>query len=155
MKKNWLVMLLVSFISAGSCAQSAATRTSNFNLTGDNVAIKGYDPVAYFKKNAAVKGSENFSVFHQGVIYYFSSFENKDEFKRNPSTYEPAYGGWCAYAMGARADKVNINPETFKILNGRLYLFYNRGGNNTLTKWNNDETSLKNKADANWKKIYY
>jgi YHS domain-containing protein len=156
MKKIPTAMMLTMTISVFSFGQdNTAARKSNFNLNDNNVAIKGYDPVAYFKKNTAVKGSESLSVYHQGVIYYFSSVENKEEFKKNPSKYEPEYGGWCAYAMGAKNDKVSINPETFKILNGKLYLFYNRGGNNTLTKWNNDESSLRSKADVNWKNFFH
>jgi YHS domain-containing protein len=73
-----------------------------------------------------VKGSKEFAVYHQGVTYYFSSAENKALFKANPAKYEPEYGGWCAYAMGKNGEKVNIDPATFKIMNGKLYLFYNK-----------------------------
>jgi len=132
-----------------------ATRKKQFNLNGDNVAVKGYDPVAYFKINEAVKGSDKLAVYHQGVTYYFSSVENKEEFKRNPSKYEPEYGGWCAYAMGAKGEKVSIDPGTFKIVNGKLYLFYNRNFTNTLKSWNKDETNLRSKADVNWKNIFH
>jgi YHS domain-containing protein len=156
MKKVFTVLLLTMMSSLVLLAQDiTASRKSNFNLNDDNVAIKGYDPVAYFKNNAAVKGISDLAVYHQGVVYHFSSIVNKEEFKRNPSKYEPEYGGWCAYAMGAKAEKVSINPETFKLVNGKLYLFYNRGGNNTLTKWNSDESSLKGKADINWKKFFH
>jgi len=70
-------------------------RKAQFNLD-NGIAINGYDPVAYFKKGAAVKGKNELAVFDQGVTYYFSSVENKEEFKKNPSNYEPQYGGWCA-----------------------------------------------------------
>lgn len=155
MEKVFAILLSAMMTLSVSYAQDITIgRKNNFNLNDDNVAIKGYDPVAYFKSNSAVKGKSDLSVYHQGVIYYFSSIENKEEFKKKPSKYEPEYGGWCAYAMGAKAEKVGINPETFKILNGKLYLFYNRGGNNTLPKWNNDESNLRNHADANWKEIF-
>jgi hypothetical protein len=62
-------------------------------------------------------------------------------------TSEPAYGGWCAYAMGSTGEKVSVDPKTFKIVNGRLNLFYNRFFNNTLDDWNKDEVNLKKKAD--------
>jgi hypothetical protein len=88
------------------------------------------------------------------VYYHFSSPENKKEFRKNPSKYEPEYGGWCAYAMGAKGEKVSIDPETFKIINGKLYLFYNSFFNNTLKSWNKDETNLKAKADVNWENIF-
>jgi hypothetical protein len=57
--------------------------------------------------------------------------------------------------MGAKGSKVNVNPETFKIVYGKLFLFYNKRGNNTLTSWNKDEQALRAQADANWKKIIY
>ena len=81
--------------------------------------------------------------------------ENKEEFTKNPAKYEPVYGGWCAYAMGLeKADKVAINPKTFKIIDNKLYLFYNKLGINTLEKWNKEgQEKLKNNADRNWKLI--
>jgi hypothetical protein len=144
------VALLLMQVSIGH-AQEANQRTKHFNLE-KNLAIQGYDPVAYFKQNEAVKGSKDLAVFHQGITYYFSSADNKEAFKKNPAQYEPQYGGWCAYAMGSKGEKVPIDPKTFKITNGKLYLFYNKFFNNTLTDWNKDETRLMNKANENWGK---
>ena len=135
-----------------STAQENNARTKQFNLN-HNLAIEGYDPVAYFKQNAAVKGNKDLAMFYQGVTYYFSSAANKEEFKKNPALYEPQYGGWCAYAMGSKGEKVEIDPKTFKVTNGKLYLFYNKFFNNTLVSWNKDESGLKDKADANWGNI--
>jgi YHS domain-containing protein len=147
--------MLAGFFSATAIGQDQlALRKKQFNLDGD-VAIDGYDPVAYLKSNKAVKGKKDLAVSHQGVTYYFSSPANKDDFKKNPSQYEPEYGGWCAYAMGAKGEKVSVDPETFKILNGKLYLFYNRYFNNTLKSWNKEEAKLKAAADASWKKFYH
>ena len=78
---------------------------------------------------------------------------NLNKFKTNPEKYEPAYGGWCAYAMGATGEKVKIDPETYKILDDKLYVFYNFWGNNTLTDWNKNEKQLMTKGDQNWKKF--
>jgi YHS domain-containing protein len=148
--------VMMSMFSFSLMAQDiTASRKNQFNLNDDKVAIKGYDPVAYFKMNDAVKGTKELAVYFQGVTYYFSTVENKEEFKKNPAKYEPEYGGWCAYAMGAKGEKVNIDPETFKILNGKLFLFYNRNFNNTLKSWNKDESNLKIKADMNWKNIFH
>ena len=123
-----IVVLTAFLLSAtfSSFAQDAtALNKKHFNLD-DGLAIKGYDPVAYFTSNKAVKGSKDLAVYSQGATYYFSSAANKELFKANPSKYLPEYGGWCAYAMGAKGEKVNIDPETFKIVNGKLYLFYNK-----------------------------
>jgi YHS domain-containing protein len=147
--------LLLLAISLQSFSQDATSiRKKHFNLE-NGLAINGYDPVAYFKQHKAIKGKKDFSVYDQGATYYFSSSENKEEFKKNPSAYEPQYGGWCAYAMGANGEKVSVDPETFKIVNNKLYLFYNSFLNNTLKSWNKDEKNLNTKADQNWTKIFH
>lgn len=151
MKKLALFVLL--FVSVVSFAQNDSKRIAQYNLE-NKVAIQGYDPVAYFNQGKAVKGKKEILASYQGVIYKFSSNENKDAFLKNPSKYEPQYGGWCAYAMGSSGGKVEINPGTFKIIDGKLYLFYNEYFNNTLKSWNKDEDNLKSKADTNWKKFY-
>ncbi|MHC0444638.1 YHS domain-containing (seleno)protein [Flavobacterium sp. 3-218] len=151
MKK--LALLLLILISGSSFAQNDAKRISQYNLE-NKIGIQGYDPVGYFNQGKAVKGKKEVWVSYQGVTYNFSSAENKNAFLKNPSKYEPQYGGWCAYAMGSTGEKVEINPETFKIVDGRLYLFYNAYFNNTLKSWNKDQDNLKGKADTNWKKIY-
>ena len=150
--KSQILILFLAVISATSFAQTAAKRTKEFNLE-NKVAIQGYDPVAYFTQNKAVKGKSTFTTTYQGVIYNFSSQANKEAFLKNPTGYEPQYGGWCAYAMGANGEKVEVDPETFKIVDVKLNLYYNAYFNNTLKSWNKDEVNLKKKADANWKKF--
>lgn len=151
MKK--LVLILFVLVSTVSFAQNDAKRITQYNLE-NKTAIQGYDPVAYFKQNKAIKGKNDFTASYMGVVYKFSSAANKDLFVKNPAAYEPQFGGWCAYAMGSAGEKVEINPETFKIVDGKLYLFYNAFFNNTLKSWNKDEANLKAKAEVNWKKIY-
>lgn len=146
-------MLLFAVIGQAASAQTEK-RTKEFNLSGKGLAIDGYDPVAYFTEGRAVKGSKDWSVYAEGAIYYFSSLKNKERFKVNYKAYEPQYGGWCAYAMGKNGEKVSIDPETFKVIDGKLFLFYHSWSNNTLPKWNRDEAALKEKADANWKKYF-
>lgn len=151
MKK--LVIFLLILVSVNSFAQNETKRVKHYNLE-NKVAIQGYDPVGYFNQGKAMKGKKELSVMYQGVIYQFSSVENKNAFLKNPSKYEPQYGGWCAYAMGKANKKVEINPETFKVVDGKLYLFYNAYFNNTLKSWDKEESNLKMKADNNWKNIY-
>jgi YHS domain-containing protein len=147
-----IALLLSAFVLSLSAFTQGKAKAGTFNLE-NGLAIQGYDPVAYFTQKKAVKGNKQFAVNAGGAIYYFSSQANKDAFLKNPAAYEPQYGGWCAYAMGATGEKVEIDPETFKILNGKLYLFYHSWTNNTLTKWNKEEASLKSNADKNWAKI--
>lgn len=152
--RSILFFAALSIINVTSLAQDAGVlRKKHFNLE-KGIAINGYDPVAYFTQNKAVKGSKDLAVSHQGVTYYFSSLTNKEAFKLNPSKYEPEYGGWCAYAMGQHGEKVSVDPGTFKILNGRLYLFYNKYFTNTLKDWNKNEPALKKNADTNWSRSY-
>ena len=153
MKKALAVLFLSVFLVRGTDAQTAL-RTKEFNLE-KGLAIQGYDPVAYFTQNKAVKGNKQFAALADGVTYYFSNSTNKDLFIKDYKKYEPQYGGWCAYAMGATNEKVEIDPETFKLINGKLFLFYHTWVTNTLTKWNKDEANLKAKADKNWASIFH
>ena len=128
-------------------------RAKAFNVE-KGIGIQGYDPVAYFNQNKAVKGNPSLSANAEGIIYYFSTQANKDLFIKNYKKYEPQYGGWCAYAMGATGEKVEIDPETFKVEDGKLYLFYHSWTNNTLPKWNANEATLKPNADKNWSTLF-
>ncbi|WP_276485539.1 YHS domain-containing (seleno)protein [Paraflavitalea pollutisoli] len=135
--------------------QETSQRKQQFNIEKTGLAIEGYDPVAYFTGNKAQEGKKEISMVYEGITYRFASPQNRDLFKANPAKYEPQYGGWCAYAMGAKGEKVEVDPETFKILNGKLYLFYNKFFNNTLKSWNKEENSLQTAADKNWTKYYH
>ncbi len=150
MKKLVIIALLI--VTSIGFSQSQSKRVTEFNLE-KKVALQGYDPIGYFKQNKAVKGKKEIATTYDGVVYYFSSIENKNIFIKTPTKYEPQFGGWCAYAMGETGEKVEINPETFKIIEGKLYLFYNAYFNNTLKSWNKNEIILKSKAEANWKKV--
>lgn len=151
--KNLITVVVAAMFFVSISNAQATKRVKEFNLD-KGLAIQGYDPVAYFTQNKAVKGNSKLAALADGVSYYFSGTANKDLFIKNYTLYEPQYGGWCAYAMGATNEKVEIDPETFKIVNGKLYLFYHSWVNNTLDKWNKDETNLKAKADKNWAVIY-
>jgi YHS domain-containing protein len=132
-------------------AQTHVSSSHHDNIV-DGLALQGYDPVAYFEYKA-VKGSANITAIHNGVTYRFISENHKVVFLKDPFHFEPQYGGWCAFAMGDYAKKVEVNPETFKILEGKLYLFYNAYFTNTLNDWNKNEAVLKGKADQNWNNI--
>jgi YHS domain-containing protein len=147
---KWIVLfLMIGLVSVK--AQSNEARQKNFNIHKD-IAMEGYDPVSYYD-GKPLEGDEKFKFTHKGIVYQFANALNLNKFKSNPSGYEPAYGGWCAYAMGETGEKVKVDPETYKILEGRLYLFYHFWGNNTLESWNKNEKALKVKGDQNWKKI--
>ncbi len=157
MKKLWSATLLLVLLLAGTIPAHAQpnARTKAYNVSKSALAIEGFDPVAYFTTGKAVKGSKDLALSHQGIVYYFANTQNRELFKANAAKYEPQYGGWCAYAMGATGEKVEVDPETFKIKDGKLFLFYHSWTNNTLTKWNKAEAALKTKADLSWAKFYH
>lgn len=147
------IISLFAFTLLCCCAfgQSEVLRRQHFNIK-KNIAIEGYDPVSYFE-GTPLEGNPAFQFNYKNIAYHFVSAASLSKFKLNPDKYEPAYGGWCAYAMGETGEKVKIDPETFKILDGRLYLFYNFWGNNTLEQWKEKEKKLKEAADHNWVNI--
>jgi len=129
-----------------------ANASTSLNLEGKtNLAVHGYDLISYHESKP-LQGSSKYSFKHETATYQFYSQENLEKFKKDPSKYLPAFGGWCAYAM-ADGEKVDIDPETYKIVDGKVYLYYNGIWGNTLSKWNKDEVNLNAKAIAAWKKI--
>ncbi len=155
MKNIIIIAFFSAFTMAGGIAQNTSTALikKHFNLE-KGLALEGYDAVSYFNGSKPTKGKSSIQATSDGVVYYFANEKNKQAFVQNPEKYKPQYGGWCAYAMGAKGEKVEVDPNTFKIINGKLYLFYNAFFNNTLTSWNEDEAALKTKADNNWKRIF-
>lgn len=142
-------VLFLGFYFVAFSLFAQVKRTTNVNKYG--VALEGYDPVSYFQKTA-IKGNQNIKSFYDGATYFFANSANKAAFDKKPTYYVPQYGGWCAYAVGKTNENVDINPTTYKIKDGKLYLFYNKLFTNTLDLWNKDEQNLLNKAEQNWKK---
>jgi YHS domain-containing protein len=146
-----LLFLLAACVSLHAAAQPEnASRLRNFNQE-NGVALRDFDPVSYFKGKPA-KGDLKLYHVHKSIKYFFSTPENLEAFKKSPAKYEPAYGGWCAYSMSVDGKRVKIDPMTYKIIGGKLYLFSNSGGNNTLLRWNPNEGKLKASADKLWLK---
>jgi YHS domain-containing protein len=138
--KSFLTTLLAAFIMA-----SAFSQTTRFN-NQNGIAIKGYDPVAYFIQNKAVAGMDAYTFEWSGSQWKFSSQTNLDSFKKAPEKYAPQYGGYCAYGCSENY-KAPIDPEAFTILNNKLYLNYSM---KVKTGWLKDTTARIKAADANW-----
>lgn len=151
MKSKFILVLGITISITQLRAQSEKIRIEHFN-TSKQIALQGYDAVSYFE-GKPVSGKTELKWNYNGIVYQFATRTNLEKFKSSPEKYEPAYGGWCAFAMGEKGEKVKIDPETYKILDGRLYLFYNFWGNNTLSDWNKNEKKLKAAGDRNWMKI--
>jgi YHS domain-containing protein len=107
MKKLFNLLLVTVFtVSIASAQAQTDVRKKQFNLDNTGLAIEGYDPVAYFTQQKAVEGKKEISLTNDGVTYHFATTQDRDLFKANPAKYEPQYGGWCAYAMGATGKRL-------------------------------------------------
>lgn len=126
--------------------------TKQYNVMGESVGLSGYDPVAYFPEGGSrpQKGLISISYQYDGVTYRFARQENLDRFKANPSKFLPAYGGWCAWAVGELGKRVDVDPENFEVRDGQLFVFYRDPRLDTRALWLKDPKALKAKADANW-----
>lgn len=120
------------------------------NVNEQGVALQGYDPVSYFTDHP-VAGNPQITSTYEDATYYFISEENKGKFEADPEQYIPQYGGFCAVAV-SEGKLVNVDPETYKVTDGKLYLFYNGEFGNTKPQWEASEEKLRNNADAHWQK---
>lgn len=114
--------------------------------TDNGVAIRGTDPVAYFQQGKPVRGNSQFSYQWMNATWHFSSAENRDLFVKNPQKYAPQYGGYCAWAV-SRNYTAPIDPDAWKIVDGKLYLNYNRG---VQRSWERDIPGNIASGDRNW-----
>ena len=147
--KAFVGIVLLCLVAA--CGSQAPKE--NVYATVQGVAIQGYDPVSYLAQNQAQKGQAQHVAQHNGFTWQFANAQNLALFKANPEKYVPAYGGWCAYAMAADGAKVEVDPETYKVINGQTYLFYHTALINTLDKWNENEAALLSQANENWQNM--
>lgn len=144
-----LVALLLTVICNVSLAQIDPVDS---NL----LALGGYDVVSYFKGDKPVPGTKAFKSTYQGITYYFSSQENLKDFRQHPEKYLPQYEGYCALGV-SYGKKLSIDPETFKIIDNKLYFFFNgktsKGNINSLEVWNRNEAKLLKKAENFWPNV--
>ena len=138
-------MILIAAMAA------ACTTASSIELNSDaaGMALKGYDAVAYFAVDTAVKGDAKYSYVWNGAKWIFSSEENMNKFMADPEAYAPQFGGYCAYAVseGYTAD---VDPEAWKVVDGKLYLNYNRDVQKT---WEKNEPERIDKGRKNWQQF--
>jgi YHS domain-containing protein len=114
-----------------------------------NVAVGGYDPVAYFTDGQPVRGTTQHRITHQGFEYRFASAEHLAAFRANPSRYLPQYGGYCAWAV-AQGYTAAGNPNNWRIVDGKLYLNYN---DDIQQRWERDIPGFIRTANSNWPSV--
>ncbi len=148
-----LVLALATAAIFGSTAALAAppANTIKPGLFGgrSDTAIQGYDPVAYFMDGKPVKGQDKLAFEYLGAKWKFASQAHLDLFKADPEKYAPQYGGYCAYGVAQDA-LVSIEPDKFKIINGKLYLNYDQ---EVQAKWLKDEAGYIKQADAKFQAL--
>lgn len=143
MKRTIIVALfaLLGFVKANA-------QQSEIFISGGK-AIKGYDPVAFFKESKAVKGADSLSYQWKAATWLFSSRENFEAFKGSPEKYAPQYGGYCAYGL-SQGHKAPTETGTWTVTNDKLYFNYN---SKVKELWIKDQQSLIQVADEKWPKI--
>lgn len=117
--------------------------------TFSNVAVSGYDTVAYFTSGRPIKGSAAIKASYKGAEYHFANADNLAKFKGNPSAYAPQYGGYCAWAV-SQGYTASADPRVWKIVGGKLYLNYDR---DVGVRWAKDIPGHIRSANANWPKL--
>lgn len=134
----------VAAIGVGSALANDSVNTGYFG----GVAIMGYDTVAYFTEGKAVKGSEEFSYEWLGTPWHFANKKHQEMFMSEPTKYAPQYGGYCAGEVALNESvTVNVDPEAFKIIDGKLYLIYDEGN---AAAFADNADDLIPKGDAKW-----
>ncbi|MEM9029715.1 MAG: YHS domain-containing (seleno)protein [Pseudomonadota bacterium] len=145
------LLTLTALVGASlvSTAADAKSKRPINTIGSPGVAIKGFDPVAYFTVGKPTKGKRAHEVTYKGAKWRFASAENKAKFEANPAKYEPAYGGYCAYGV-AQGYLVKIEGNAWAIRNGRLYLNYDRG---IQRRWSKAPARYVKTANAKWPRL--
>lgn len=112
----------------------------------NGVAIKGYDPVAYIRQNKPVRGHPDLRFDYKGSTFLFTNVDNRAAFAANPEKFQPQYGGYCAFGA-ASGYKADIDPASFTVVDGKLYLNYNR---QVQQQWLKDTPGFIRQADERW-----
>jgi hypothetical protein len=141
-----LLLLMPLSVVVALASGAPAAGAGPMNVGADKVAIKGYDPVAYFTTGKATKGKPELDYLWQDAKWLFATAEHRDQFRANPEKYSPRYGGFCALGI-AKGAKFDIDPEAWSIVGGQLYLNYDKGIRDEWRK--NAADNIKN-ADEKW-----
>jgi len=147
-RRTFLIATASAIPAAALLAQPAAAAQPPVFATG-NIAINGYDPVAYFTEGEPVEGAAEFSSEWEGATVLFASAEHKVMFDADPEAFAPKYGGYCAYAV-SKGYTASTDPSAWTVHEGRLYLNYSRS---VRALWTTRRSSHIQSADANWPSV--
>ena len=152
LSRRFALVLGAATLFASSLAFAAPpVNTLKAGLFGGrtDTAILGYDPVAYFTDGKPAKGQDAFAFEWMGAKWKFASQAHLDLFKANPEKYAPQYGGYCAYGV-SQDNLVSIEPDKFKVIDGKLYLNYDA---DVQAKWIKDPAGYNKLADAKFQAL--
>jgi len=149
MRPLLLVSAALGLAAAVAPAPAEAAKPAVHTGLIGNVAVSGYDPVAYFREGRAMPGRRDISATHRGATYRFASTANRDTFLSQPDRFVPQYGGYCAWAV-SQGYTASADPRVWRIVNGKLYLNYNA---EVGRRWAEDIPGHIAKANANWPKV--
>ncbi len=143
-------LIAAAIVAAGPVAISApaafADKDPIYTAKRSNLALQGYDTVAYFTLGEPTKGSAEYSTTYNGAEFRFASEENLNLFLGNPEQYAPQYGGYCAWAV-AKGQTAKGDARRWAIVDNKLYLNYNKG---IQKKWDKDRAGFITSANTNW-----
>ena len=143
-------MALIAILAAGA-ADATDERNLSQGLTAEGapLAVHGYDPVAFFTRGTATRGTAALAIVHEGATYYFASAAHRDAFEKEPDRYVPAFGGYCAYGVSV-GKKFDADPRYWRVEKGRLYLNLNAEIAKAFVA---DAPGAIAKAERQWRKI--
>jgi YHS domain-containing protein len=136
-------------VAAMSAAFGTFAADIDMNANANDIAISGYDPVAYFTDGQATKGSAEYTATYKNAIYHFSDAENRDLFRADPTAYAPQFGGYCAFGV-TMEKKFDVDPEAWRIVDNKLYLNLNK---DVQQRWLTDISGFISNANDIWPEI--
>ena len=143
MKRLFVFRMLFGVIGVLFLLSGAVAETGD-----DRLAIKGYDPVAYFTEKRPMVGDPQYSHEFDGAVYRFASAKHLEMFKAEPDRYLPQYNNFCAASV-AKGVKVHGDPEYWLVVDGRLYLFGGPAGPGLMMA----HPELQATANENWTRV--
>jgi YHS domain-containing protein len=151
-RRSFVALLALAAVTAATIHPSAAFQSKTklpVNIDAKSLALRGYDPVAYFTSGKPTPGIATETAEHAGATYRFVNAANREAFLKEPAKYVPQYGGFCAYAA-ANGYKADADPSAWNIVGGKLYVNYNAS---VAKEWASKADSYIKSADQKWPQV--
>ena len=150
MKKFILLIIVGIGIAAAVWFGISTTEgVKKINTTAENLAVKGFDTVAYFTEQTAVPGNPQYEFVWNGAKWLFANRENLEKFKTSPEAFAPQFGGYCSFAV-SKGYTADSDPQAWKIVDGKLYLNYNP---KVKEMWEVEQEMRIREGEKNWREF--